>query len=168
MIGQYLKMTLEVVSEPGQQIPNGHTTSNPRLFDVDITSIRRKPNFDEFPHHFLVLFRCNFADRKIHVVSTYLFRHNFDGRKIHLVSTHFFRCNFSVRKIHVDSPFKIDEISRTIHVEFLHRIDGESTEMCPFYPLHKYLDINPVTTAESSPLRVYWKMIKNFLSLIKM
>ena len=122
-------MALEVVSEPGQQIPNGHTTSNPRLFDVDITSIRRKPNFDEFPHHFLLLFRCNFADRKIHVVSTYLFRHNFDGRKIHVVSTHFFRCNFSVRKIHVDSPFKIDEIStknpRRVSTSNRWRIDGD-------------------------------------------
>ena len=28
--------------------PNGHTTSNRRGFDVDTTSIRRRPNFDEF------------------------------------------------------------------------------------------------------------------------
>ena len=53
--------------------PNGHTTSNPRRFDVDITSIRRRANFDEFPRHFRVLFRCNFDGRKIHVVSTYFF-----------------------------------------------------------------------------------------------
>ena len=77
---------------------NGHTTSNPRRFDVDITWIRRRPNFDEFPRHFRVLFRCNFDGRKIHVVSTYFFRCNFDGRKIHVVSTYFFRCNFDGRK----------------------------------------------------------------------
>ena len=56
------------------QILNGHSTSNPHRFDVDITSIRGRPNFDEFPRHFHVLFRCNFADRQIHVISTYLFR----------------------------------------------------------------------------------------------
>ena len=39
-------------------------TSNGRRFDVNIMSIRRRPNFDEFPRHFHVLFRCNFADRK--------------------------------------------------------------------------------------------------------
>ena len=44
--------------------PNGHTTSNPRQFDVDIKSIRRKPNFDEFPRHFCVLFRCDFEVEK--------------------------------------------------------------------------------------------------------
>ena len=54
-------------------IPNGHTTSNPRRFDVDITSIRQRPNFDEFPRHFRVLFRCNFAGQKIHVVSRTFF-----------------------------------------------------------------------------------------------
>ena len=69
--------------------PNGHTTSNPRRFDVDITSICRRPNFDKFPRHFRVLFRCDFAGRKIHVVSTYFFRCNFDGRKIHVVSRTF-------------------------------------------------------------------------------
>ena len=37
-------------------LPNGLTTSNPRQFDVDITSIGRGSNFDEFPHHFRVLF----------------------------------------------------------------------------------------------------------------
>ena len=54
-------------------LPNWHTMSNPRRFDVDITSIRRRANFDEFPRHFRVLFRCNFDGRKIHVVSTYFF-----------------------------------------------------------------------------------------------
>ena len=91
--------------------PNGHTTSNPRRFDVDITSIRRRANFDEFPRHFRVLFRCNFDGRKIHVVSTYFFRCNFDGRKIHIVSTYFFRCNFDGRKIHVVSRTFISVIS---------------------------------------------------------
>ena len=53
--------------------PNGHTTSNWRGFDVDVTSIRRRPNFDEFPRRFHVLFRCNFDGRNIHVDSTYFF-----------------------------------------------------------------------------------------------
>ena len=35
---------------------NGLTTSNPRQFDVDIMSIGRGSNFDEFPRHFRVLF----------------------------------------------------------------------------------------------------------------
>ena len=92
-------------------LPNGDTTSNPRRFDVDITSIRPRPNFDEFPRHFRVLFRCDFAGWKIHVVSTYFFRCNFDGRKIHIVSTYFFRCNFDGRKIHVVSRTFISVIS---------------------------------------------------------
>ena len=89
--------------------PNRHTTSNQRRFGVDITSIRGRPNFDEFPRHFHVLLRCNFANRKIHVVSTYVFRCNFDGRKIHVVSTYFFQCNFHGRKICIVStvPFSM-------------------------------------------------------------
>ena len=56
-----------------EQLPNGHTTSNRHGFDEDITSIRRRPNFDEFPSRFHVLFRCNFDGRNIHVDSTYFF-----------------------------------------------------------------------------------------------
>ena len=99
-------------------IPNGHTTSNRRGFDVDITSIRRRPNFDEFPRHFHILFRCDFTGRKIHVVSTYFFRCNFAGRKIHVVSTYFFRCNFAVRKIHVVSRYflRCNFDGRKIHI----------------------------------------------------
>ena len=82
-----------------KELPKGHSTSNPCQYDVDITSIRRRPSFDEFPRHFHELFRCNFADRKIHVVSTYFFRRNFGGRKIQVVSTYFLRCNFDGRKI---------------------------------------------------------------------
>ena len=89
----------------GTYSPNGHTTSNPRRFDMDITSIRRRQNFHEFPRHFRVLFRCDFDGRKIHVVSTYFFRCNFAGRKIHVVSTYFFRCNFSGRKIRIVSMY---------------------------------------------------------------
>ena len=72
---------------------------------------RRRPNFNEFPRHFRVLFQCNFDGRKIHIVSTYSFRCNFDGRKIHVVSTYFFRCNFDGRKIHVVSRTFISVIS---------------------------------------------------------
>ena len=92
-------------------VPNGHTTWNPRRFDVDITSIHPRPNSDEFPRHFRVLFRCNFDRRAIHVVFTYFFRCNFADRKIHVISTYFFRCNFDGRKIHVVSRTFISVIS---------------------------------------------------------
>ena len=39
-----------------QWVPSGHTTSNPRRFDMDITSIRRRQNFHEFPRHFPYFF----------------------------------------------------------------------------------------------------------------
>ena len=86
-------------------LPNGHTTSNRRWFDVDVMSIRRRPNFDEITRRFHVLFRCNFDGGKIHVVSTYFFQCNFDGRKIHLISTYFFRCNFFRWNIHGVSTY---------------------------------------------------------------
>ena len=41
--------------KPNKSRSKGHTTSNPRRFDVNITSIRRKPNFDKLPRHFHVL-----------------------------------------------------------------------------------------------------------------
>ena len=76
--------------------PNRHTTWNPCRFDVDITSICRRLNFDDFPHHFRVLFQCNFDVRKIHVFSTYSYLCNFADWKFHAVSTYFFRCNFKI------------------------------------------------------------------------
>ena len=79
-------------------VPNGHTTSNQHGFDVDIKSIRRRPNFDEFPRQFQVLFLRNFDGRNIHVDFTYFFRCNFDGRKIHVDSTHFFNVISMVKK----------------------------------------------------------------------
>ena len=39
--------------------------TNPHRFDVDITSLRQRLNFDKFSRHFQVLFWCNFADRKM-------------------------------------------------------------------------------------------------------
>ena len=80
--------------------------------------IRQRPNFDEFSRHFHVLFRCNFADRNIHLVSTYFFRPNFAGRKIHAVSTYFFRRNFDGRTINVVSTyfFRCNFSGRNIHV----------------------------------------------------
>ena len=65
---------------------------------MDITSIRRRPNFDEFPRHFCVLFRCHFAGRKIHVISVYFFRCNFDGWKIHDFFMYFYQCILLVEK----------------------------------------------------------------------
>ena len=98
-------------------LPNEHTASNQRRFDVDVMSIRRRPNFDEITRRFHVLFRCNFAGRKTHVVSTYFFRCNFNGGKIHVVSTYFFQCNFDGRKIHRVSTyfFRCNFFLRNIH-----------------------------------------------------
>ena len=78
--------------------PNGHTTSNRRQFDVVIISIRWRPNFNEFPRHFHAIFRCNFADRKIHVVCTYFFWRNFTGQKVDVISTYFFGVILLVKK----------------------------------------------------------------------
>ena len=75
-----------------------HTTGNRHRFDIDITSIHQRPNFDEFPHHFHVLFQCNFADWNIHVVSTYFFKCNFAGQKIRVVSTYFLGVILRVEK----------------------------------------------------------------------
>ena len=79
-------------------IPNGVSTSNLRRFDVDITSIRWRPSFDGFPRHFHIFFRCNFADRKTHVVSTYYFRCNFDVQKSSLLLRTFFGVILMVKK----------------------------------------------------------------------
>ena len=98
--------------------PNGHTTSNGSRFHVDITSIRPRSNFDEFPCHFRVLFWCNFADRKIHTIYTYFFRCNFDDPKIHVISTYFFSMWFwwckNLRCLHVlfSTKFWLAEIWR--------------------------------------------------------
>ena len=86
-------------------------TGAPRRIHVDITSIHQRSNFDAFPRRFHVFFRCNFADRKIHVASTYVYRCYFTGRKIHVFSTYFFRCNFDGRKIYVVSTYFFDVIS---------------------------------------------------------
>ena len=51
-------------------IHNARTTLNRRQFDVDITSICRKEKIDQCPHHFNVLFRRNFDERKIDVFFT--------------------------------------------------------------------------------------------------
>ena len=80
-----------------EHIPNGHSTLNRSRFDVDIMSIRQRSNLDKFPRHFLILFRCNFADQKVHVVSRYFFQPNFASRKIDIVSTYLLRCNFDGR-----------------------------------------------------------------------
>ena len=92
--------------------------ANPHWFDVDITSLRQRLNFDKFSRHFQVLFWCNFADRKIYVISTYFFQCNFDSRKIHVVSTYLFRCNFDGRKIYVVSMhfFRCNFFGQNIHV----------------------------------------------------
>ena len=115
--------------------PNGHTTSNPRRFDVDVTSIRRRPNFDEFPLHFRVLFRCDFDGRKNHVDSTHFFWCNFDGRKMHIVSTYFLRCKFDGWKIHVVSTYfyQCNFDGRNMHAVFTYffrrNFDGQGFDI---------------------------------------
>ena len=100
------------------RLPNGHSTSNRHRFDIDITSIHRKPNFGQFSRHSHVLFWCNFADRKVCLVSTYFFRRNFDDRKIHVDSTYIFRRTFDGGKILVVSTFyfQCDSDGQIIHV----------------------------------------------------
>ena len=94
--------------------PNGHTTSNPRRFDVDIRLICRRPNFDEFPW------------RKIHVVFMHYFRCNFDGRKIHMVSMYFFDVILMVEK---STLFPLTFIGVILMVEictlFLRNFNGQ-------------------------------------------
>ena len=101
-------------------LPKRQSTSNQHQCHADITLIRRRPNFDEFPRHFHILFGCNFDGPKFHVVSTYCFGRNFDGPKIQVVSTYFFWCNFSGRNIHVVSThfFQCNFDGRKIYVVF--------------------------------------------------
>ena len=116
----HFRSSQELITEPINCEPNRHTTSNPRRFNVDITSIRLILNLDEFLPHFCALFQCNLADRKNHVVSTYFFRCNFAGWKIHVISTYFFWCNFDGRKIHVVSTYfyGCNFDGRNMHVVF--------------------------------------------------
>ena len=104
-----LKMRLVITTNP---------TGTPCRIDVDSTLILRGYVEDQistnYPRRFQVLLRCNFADRKIHVVSTYFFRRNLDGRKIQAVSTYFCRCNFDGQKIHLVS-------TRFFRCNFFHR-----------------------------------------------
>ena len=93
------------------RIPNGHTTSNPRRFDVDITSKRRRPNFDEFPRHFRVIFRCSLGGRKIHVVSTYFFQRISLIKKSTLFPRTFFDVILMVEKSTLFSRTLFDVIS---------------------------------------------------------
>ena len=126
-----------------------------------ITSIRRRPNFDEFPRHFRVLFRCNFDGRKIHVVSTYFFRCNFDGRKIHVVSTYFFWCNFDGRKIHNVSTyfFRCNFSRRNIHDDstyfFRLNFDGRNIHFICTYFFDKI-------SMKSTSFLVSCKLMKTF------
>ena len=53
------------------KIPNGHSTSNQRQFNANVTSICQKNNTDKFPCHFDILFQYNFGGWKIDMVSNY-------------------------------------------------------------------------------------------------
>ena len=65
-------------------------TSNRRPFDIDVTSIYRKENVDNFPRHFDGHFQYNFDGRKIGVVLRYFVRRNFNEQNIDVVSMYFF------------------------------------------------------------------------------
>ena len=101
-------------------LPNGYTTSNPRRFDVDITSIRRSQISTNLQVIFTYFFRCNFDGQKIYVISTYFFRCNFAGQKIHFFSTYFSWHNFTSQNIYVFSTyfFQYNFSGRRIHVVF--------------------------------------------------
>lgn len=105
-----------------RKVPNRHKTWNRRQFDVDITSVCRKQNIDEFPrllhvlfrmkfrlaknrHRFNVLFLTYFDERNFGDVSTHIFRPNFDGRKVDLISMYLFQPNFDGLKINVASIY---------------------------------------------------------------
>ena len=51
------------ISECWEAFPTNTPVKSSR-FHFDITSIRRRPNFGEFPCHFHVLFRCDFVIKK--------------------------------------------------------------------------------------------------------
>ena len=76
----------DVCKGPTQRARHVESTSIRRRYYVDTL----KTKFRRIPRHFHELFQCNFADRKILVVSTYFFRSNFAGRKIHIVPTYSF------------------------------------------------------------------------------
>ena len=76
-----------------------HTTSNRSRFHIDITSIRRRPIFDEFPHHLRVLYWCNFAGRNIHVFFTYFFNVISIVEKLKLFPRTFFDVIALVKKL---------------------------------------------------------------------
>ena len=69
-----------------RRVHNGRNTLNRRWFDVDIMSIRRKKNIDQYPLRFKELFRCNLERQKSDVVWTYFVQHSFDGPKCDIIS----------------------------------------------------------------------------------
>ena len=151
-----------------------HTTSNRRQFDINITSIRRRPKFDEFSRHFHVLFWCNFADWKIRLVSTYFFRRNFAGQKIHLVSAYFLQCNFAGRKIHVVPTylFRRNFDSRKIHVVSAYFLRCNSLVEKPTFFPRNFFDIILIVEKSTLFARTFFgeiSMGKNSTSfLVKM
>ena len=88
------------------KLANNYPTGRTHRINVDMS----RTKFWRISTSFTCIFWYNFADWKIHVVSTYIFRWsknshcfhvlflcNFAGRKIHVVSTCFFWRNFTGR-----------------------------------------------------------------------
>ena len=107
--------------------PNGHTMSNQHQFDIDIISICQRENIDKCPHHFDVIFHCDFIGQKISVVLTYFPRRNVHGQKIDVVFMYFLQRNFDGKKIDVVSTYfarrnfdewKIDIVSTFVWSNF--------------------------------------------------
>ena len=113
--------------------PNGHTMSNQHQFDIDIISICQRENIDKCPHHFDVIFHCDFIGQKISVVLTYFPRRNVHGPKIDVVFMYFLQRNFDGKKIDVVSTYfarrnfdewKIDIVSTFVWSNFDRKKNG--------------------------------------------
>ena len=162
-------MCFNWISLVSSNLPNGHTTSNPCRFDVDITSICRRPNFDEFARHFRVPFRCNFDGRKMQVVFMYFFRRNFAGRKIHVISTYSFWCNYDGRKSHLFPGTFIGVISLVEKSTLFSRISFNViclVEICALFLL-TFCDVI-LMGKNSASLLVSCKLMKTFEKVFPM
>lgn len=89
---------------------NGHIISNRHQSDVDVMSICKKQNFDEFLLRFDALFRWNFDGWKVDVVLTCFLQRNFDQREIEIVLTYIVRRNFGRQKVGATSMYFFNAI----------------------------------------------------------
>ena len=86
---RYAMQWLVIIQKAAQRAHDVESTSIPRGYYVDMS----KTKLWRIPRHLHVLFRCNFADRKIHVASMFFF---FDVILMVQKPTSFQRTSFSV------------------------------------------------------------------------